>query len=94
MTPSLEGWPTKAKEGPSPHEVRLAPLGTNPVFQSLGGKQKDEWLSRPWSHPVVFNTGPLDWESSPLTTRPLRSGTTLKHKLYKFGNMLDFFAVQ
>ena len=37
MTPSLEGWPTKAKEAPSPHEVRLAPLHTNPVFQSLGG---------------------------------------------------------
>ena len=36
MTPSLEGWPTKAKEAPSPHEVRLAPLDTNPVFQSLG----------------------------------------------------------
>ena len=32
MTPSLEGWPTKAKEAPSPHEVRLAPLDTNPVF--------------------------------------------------------------
>ena len=36
MTPSLEGWPTKAKEAPSPYEVRLAPLDTNPVFQSLG----------------------------------------------------------
>ena len=36
MTPSLEGWPTKAKEAPSPDEVRLAPLDTNPVFQSLG----------------------------------------------------------
>ena len=35
MTPSPEGWPTKAKEAPSPHEVRLAPLDTNPVFQSL-----------------------------------------------------------
>ena len=33
--------------------------------------QKDEKLSRPWSHPVVLNTGPLDWESSTLTTRPL-----------------------
>ena len=32
MTPSLEGWPTKAKEAPSPHEVRLAPQDTNPVF--------------------------------------------------------------
>ena len=38
MTPSLEGWPTKAKEAPSPHEVRMSPLDTNPVFQSLGGK--------------------------------------------------------
>ena len=28
-------------------------------------------LSRPWSHPVVLNTGPLDRESSVLTTRPL-----------------------
>ena len=35
MAPSLEGWPTKAKEAPSPYEVRLAPLDTNPVFQSL-----------------------------------------------------------
>ena len=37
MTPSLEGLPTKAKEVPSPHEVRLALLDTNSVFQSLGG---------------------------------------------------------
>ena len=35
MIPSLEGWPTKAEEAPSPHEVRLAPLDTNPVFQNL-----------------------------------------------------------
>ena len=26
MIPSLEGLPTKAKEAPTPHEVRLAPL--------------------------------------------------------------------
>ena len=36
MTPSLEGWPTKAKEAPSPHEVRQTPLDTNPVFQCVG----------------------------------------------------------
>ena len=35
MTLSLEGLPTKAKEAPSPHEVRLAPLDTNPKFHSL-----------------------------------------------------------
>ena len=32
---------------------------------------KDERRSRPWGHPVVLNTGTLDWESSTLTTRPL-----------------------
>ena len=36
MIPSLEGWPTKAKEAPSPHAVRLTPLDTNPVFLSRG----------------------------------------------------------
>ena len=35
MIPSLEGWPNKAKEAP-PHEVRLTPLDTNPVFLCLG----------------------------------------------------------
>ena len=25
--------------------------------------RKDKRLSRPWSHPVVLSTGPLDWES-------------------------------
>ena len=38
-------------------------------FPEIPGK--DERLSRPWSHPVVLNTGPLDWESSALTTWPL-----------------------
>ena len=32
VTPSVEGWSTKSKETPSPHEVRLAPVDTNPVF--------------------------------------------------------------
>ena len=35
MIPSLEGLLTKAKEAPSPHELRLAPLDTNAVFHSL-----------------------------------------------------------
>ena len=30
VTPSLERWPTKTREEPSPHEVRLALLDTNP----------------------------------------------------------------
>ena len=28
-------------------------------------------LSQPWSYPVVLNLGPLDWESTAITTRPL-----------------------
>lgn len=28
-------------------------------------------LSSPWSHPMVFNLGPLNWESAALTTSPL-----------------------
>ena len=36
MTSSLKGVPTKAKEAPSPYEVRLAPLDTNLIFQCLG----------------------------------------------------------
>ena len=38
MIPSLEGWPTKAKEAPCSHEVRVIPLDTKPVFQCLGEK--------------------------------------------------------
>ena len=32
MTPSLEGWPTKANEAPSPQEVSLVQLDTDPAF--------------------------------------------------------------
>ena len=34
------------------------------LFQAL----KDERLKRLWSHPVVLNLEPLDWESSTLIT--------------------------
>ena len=45
MIPSLEGWPTKAKEAPSPHEVRLTPLDTNPVLHCPGDKCfRDKYL--------------------------------------------------
>ena len=45
MTPSLEGWPTKAKEAPSPHKVRMSPLDINPVFQSLGGEMINQKIA-------------------------------------------------
>ena len=34
---------------------------------------KNERLSRPWSHPVVLNMGPLGWESSALSTKNLQN---------------------
>ena len=37
VTTSLEGWPTKAKEAPSPHEVRVALLDTNTVTKLQKG---------------------------------------------------------
>ena len=36
MISKLEGWPTKAKKAPSPHEVRLTPLDTNQLFPHEG----------------------------------------------------------
>ena len=63
MIPSLEGWPTKAKEAPSPHEVRLAPLDTNPVFHSLGTTQY--FIVNPVfqpTNPVFHSLGDLVFE--------------------------------
>ena len=40
-------------------------------WYSFKRARKGERLSWPWTYPVVFNTGPLDWESSALTTRQL-----------------------
>ena len=65
MTTTLEGWPTKAKEARSPHEVRLALLGTNPVFQCLRDKLG--------LTPQYFNV--LDSTASRL--EPLRAGSLL-----------------
>ena len=42
VIPSLEGWPTKAKGAPSPHEVRLTLLGTKTVFQCLEDKNNSK----------------------------------------------------
>ena len=38
-------------------------------WHSFYRSRKDEKLSQPWSHPVVLNMEPLDWESSALTTK-------------------------
>ena len=66
MRPPLEGWSAKAKEAPSPHELRLAP-----IFQSQWSLRRIwEWMnkyvacfSRPfnaWSY-VLYQTWSLVW---------------------------------
>ena len=55
VTPSLEGWPTKAKEAPSPHEVRLAPLDNNPVFESLRDETNSVLNKVKSAIPPLFN---------------------------------------
>ena len=50
-------------------------------WYSLYRSWKDERLSWAWNHPVVLNMGPLDWESSALTTRPLFHIIFKKHVL-------------
>ena len=53
VTPSLKGSPTKAKEAPSPHEVKLVLLDTNPVFQCLGENVSIfEGSEHGWTFPV------------------------------------------
>ena len=60
----LYGWGSTAS--------RLEPLrGARNSWCSFYRPQKDERLSLPSSHPVGLNTGPLDWEPSILTTRPM-----------------------
>ena len=38
VMPSLEGWPTKAKEAPSSHEVRLNLLDTPTQYFNVTGE--------------------------------------------------------
>ena len=53
--------------------------------------RKDERLSQPWSHPVVLNTGLLDWQSSALTTRPLlHKRKKTKYKRTKYFEIKNF----
>ena len=40
-------------------------------WYSIGRPRRDERPSWPWSHSVVFNLGPLDWQSSALNIKPL-----------------------
>ena len=53
VTPSLEGWPAKAKEVSSRHEIRLTRLNTNLVRQSLGEKILEKNLKSGWRNRLV-----------------------------------------
>ena len=50
--------------------VYFLPLIPRNFWYSFDRPRKDEKLSWSWRHPVVLNSGPLDWKSSALSTRP------------------------
>ena len=82
MTSALEGWPANAKEIPSPHEVRLAPLDTNPVFQCLGDKIQ---------YSLVFITIFACRVSLSNTTEiPLTKNTKITLKYFSFENLRKY----
>ena len=56
---SLKRWPTKAKEAPSPHEVRPTQLDTNPIFQYLGDKKILNSVKNLKVNHVVWTKSPL-----------------------------------
>ena len=51
------GWSSTASRL---HPLRGGSLLFTIQFPEIPGTRKDERLSRPWSHPVVVITGPLD----------------------------------
>ena len=68
------GWGSTVSRLQSHYEetVYFVPLSPREFLAlSFDRLRKDESLNWPWSHPVVLNLRLLDWESSPLTTRPL-----------------------
>ena len=52
--------------------VYFLPVSSQTLLVLIWSTSEGYRLSRPWSHPMVLNTGLLDWESSALTTRKLR----------------------
>ena len=93
VIPSLEMWPTKAKEAPYPHEVRLALLDTNPVFPSqgdcLGG------ISKSWKC-IVFASKNVSKKDFHLQIKSLskvsnvfiKSRKSISHKCFNIGKNL------
>ena len=55
-------------------------------WYSFEQPQKDERLTRPWSHSVVLNTGSLDWESSALNTKSLAQRNILAGDIWTIDN--------
>ena len=58
-------------KGYSEDAVYSLPLRPESSWYPFDQPQKEERLTRPRSHWVALNSGPLDWESSALTNRPV-----------------------
>ena len=102
MAPFYE-WGSTASRLQSHFEeaVYFLPLSSRNSLYSFDSPRRHERLSRPWSHPVVLNMHPLDWESSALNTRPLLHKIQIKCSFfsnreltpyYQYKNCIIFFS--
>ena len=91
MTP-FYGWgSTASRLEPLQWGSLLFTTKISEIWYSFYRPQKDERLSRPWSHPVVLNTSPLDWESNTLTFRPLLHKMLERYTKYFKGSVSYIF---
>ena len=67
------GWGSTASRLQSHFEETLyfLPFSSQDLLVLVESTSGGWRLSQPWSYPVVLNLGPLDWESTAITTRPL-----------------------
>ena len=98
MTPSLERWPTKAKETPSPHDIRLTHWTLTQYF--------NVWRkATSWPFPKckilkkILRAYPESWGQvilgPKITQLPWKRVFPKKKNIYKiFMYLLDFFIVQ
>ena len=67
------GWTASRLHSHYEEAVYFLPLIARNSWYSFDWPQKDERWNWPWSYSLILKLGPLDWESSTITTTPLRS---------------------
>ena len=88
------GWGSFATWLRDHYEESLLFIAIFPVIPAthLINLERMKGLSQLWSHPLVLNSGPLDWEFSVLTTKPLlhQQKQTKTYKYYMLQSTTNF----